>query len=111
DCLFHLSYADIAGFLRSFVDSRIKYLMTTTHKNPYRFRNADITTGDFRIIDLFGPPLGFPRDVLFRVDDDLAPDPPREMCIWSAQQVQASAFLRNAQSTSRAAGSASSLSA
>jgi|RhiMetdeSRZDD1v2_1073273.scaffolds.fasta_scaffold800379_1 methyltransferase family protein len=102
DCLFHLSFSDIGGFLQSFVDSKIKYLMTTTHKNPYRFRNVDITTGDFRVIDLFQFPLGFPRDVLFHVDDYLAPDPPREMCIWSAQQIRASPFLRDARSNSQA---------
>ena len=96
DCLFHLSFADIRGFLQSFSRSKIKYLMTTTHKIPYLFRNYDIITGDFRAIDLFRPPFGFPRDVAFRVDDYLPPDPPREMCVWSAEQVQASLILQQA---------------
>ena len=96
DCLFHLSFTDIRGFLQSFSRSKIKYLMTTTHKIPYRFRNYDIITGDFRVIDLFRPPFGFPRDVAFRVDDYLPPDPPREMCVWSAEQVEASLILQQA---------------
>jgi SAM-dependent methyltransferase len=100
DCLFHLSFSDIRGFLQSFVGSNIKYLMTTTHKNPYRFKNVDITTGDFRVIDLFLPPFGFSHDVLFRVDDYLPPDPAREMCVWSTEQIQASLLWRHARSNS-----------
>jgi hypothetical protein len=106
DCLFHLSFSDIRGFLESFANSKLKYLMTTTHKNPYRFKNFDIITGDFRVIDLFKPPFGFPHDVLVRVDDYLAPDPPREMCIWSTEQIQASLFLQQARTTDRSVCSA-----
>ncbi len=101
DCLFHLSFSDIRSFLQSFAESKIRYLMTTTHRNPYRFKNYDIVTGDFRVIDLFKPPFGFPHDVLFRVDDYLRPDPPREMCVWSSEQVQASVLLRGARSERR----------
>ena len=98
DCLFHLSFSDIRRFLQSFANAKIGHLMTTTHRNPYRFKNSDITTGDFRVIDLFKPPFGFPDDVLFRVDDYLPPDPPREMCVWSREQIQASMLLRHARS-------------
>ena len=82
DCLFHLSFEDIRGVLTSFCKSNLKYLMTTTHRVPYRFSNYDIATGDFRVIDLFKPPFSFPEDVLFRVDDYRPPDLPREMGVF-----------------------------
>ncbi len=88
DCLFHLSYADIRAVLQNFVNSQIKYILLTTHKNADKsFANADITTGSFRKIDLFAAPFHFPTDALFRIPDWLAPDPEREMCLWSREQI------------------------
>ena len=54
DCLFHLSYEDINRFLLNLARLDYKYLLTTTHlvDEKYRFRNTNITTGDFRLIDL-----------------------------------------------------------
>jgi hypothetical protein len=59
DCLFHFSYADIAGVLRNFLDSDCKYLMTTSHINRNGFENRDIKTGGWRWLDLFRPPFNF----------------------------------------------------
>ena len=81
------------GFSPPFASRNLKYLMTTTHKVPYRFSNYDIATGDFRVIDLFKPPFSFPEEVLFRVEDYRPPDLPREMCVWSAEQVCKSRFF------------------
>jgi len=88
DCLFHLSYKDIFGFLTNFVDSGSHYLMTSTHKNQDGFPNKDILSGDFRVIDLFSEPFLLPTDVLARVDDYLEPDPPREMVVWPREAIR-----------------------
>ncbi len=88
DCLFHLSYRDTRAALANFVASGIPWLLTTTHRNEGAFGNRDIDTGDFRRIDLFAPPYNLPRDVAFRFEDWCAPEPPREMCLWSSEQIR-----------------------
>jgi hypothetical protein len=87
DCLFHLSLSDIRLALERFIESGIPYVLTTTHKTPAGFVNADIRTGDFRLIDLFQSPFLFPTEVVFRCDDYLSPDPAREMCLWTSEQI------------------------
>ncbi|MBT8568911.1 class I SAM-dependent methyltransferase [Polynucleobacter paneuropaeus] len=87
DCLFHLSFSDSKLVIENFLKSDIKYLLTSTHKNSNNFQNGDIETGDFRKIDLFSAPYNFPKNPLFRIDDWLKPDPEREMCLWSREQV------------------------
>ena len=59
DCLFHLSYQDIKLVLHNYVQSGIPYLLTSTHLGPVQ--NRDISTGDFRLIDLFSEPFKFPQ--------------------------------------------------
>jgi hypothetical protein len=88
DCLFHLSYDDTRSALRNFVESEIPYLLTTTHINSGQIVNRDITTGAWRPIDLFSAPYGFPREVLFRINDSRAEDIEKEMCLWSRDQVR-----------------------
>ncbi|MGA0133216.1 MAG: class I SAM-dependent methyltransferase [Opitutales bacterium] len=89
DCLFHLSYADARRVLENFVASGTPYLLTTTHRDDGTWVNRDIPTGGFRPMDLFAPPYSLPRDPLARVEDWVAPDPEREMCLWSREQVAA----------------------
>ncbi len=59
DCLFHLSYQDIDNFLKNLSHTDYRYLLTTSHITNQTFKNSDITTGDFRIINLFVPPFSF----------------------------------------------------
>jgi len=87
DCLFHLSFQDTKLVMQNFIDSKIPYLLTTTHINNKDFENSDITTGDYRPIDLFSAPYYFPLDVLFRIEDWKEPEPKREMCLWTKEQV------------------------
>jgi hypothetical protein len=90
DCLFHLSYSDIEAFINNFVASNIPLLLVTSHKNTDGyFRNKNIRTGDFRLFDLFSQPFNFPDDVLYRFDDYKAPEPAREMCLFSRDQIAA----------------------
>jgi hypothetical protein len=89
DCLIHLSNRDIKAVLQNFIDSKIKYLFTTTLVPSKEHTNEDVSSGDHREIDLFSAPFNFPADVLYRIEDWQAPDPKREMCLWSRDQVMA----------------------
>jgi hypothetical protein len=87
DCLFHLPEALIFKALRNFSRSNIKFLMMTNHINASGFVNTDIPAGEFRLVDFFAEPFNLPGDVLFRVEDYIDPFPPREMCVWTREQV------------------------
>lgn len=87
DCLFHLSYKDIYLTLNNFINSNIPYLLTTTHVNLSNFSNKDIASGDFRLIDLFSEPFNFPKSSLYIIQDWLPPDLPREMHLWSRNEL------------------------
>lgn len=87
DCLFHLSYQDTRLVLQNFVDSKIPYLLTSTHGNSNTFQNKDILTGNFRHIDLFSAPYHFPRDVAFQIVEQEVPGPRREICLWTRGQI------------------------
>ena len=64
-------------------NSNYKYLLTTTHIVEKNFINTDITSGDFRLIDLFSAPFLFDNEnVIGRVHDYPAGHPtPREMIL------------------------------
>jgi hypothetical protein len=94
DCMFHLSFEDTFQAFRRFVESNIPYVLTTTHKTAEGFRNSNVETGDFRLIDLFSDPYFFDPNVLFRFDDYIQPHPPREMCLWSRDQIIRSLSMR-----------------
>lgn len=70
DCLFHFSYEDIFLFLKNFISSDIKFILLTSHLNEKnKFANIDISTGDFRSIDLFLKPFNFKKIFLYNFDD------------------------------------------
>lgn len=87
DCLFHLSFEDIYLALKNFAESEIPYILTTTHINASGFQNSNIQTGDARLIDLFSAPFFFPSDSKYRIADWMKPDPPREMVLFSKEQI------------------------
>lgn len=87
DCLFHLSYEDAKLVLGNFIKSDIPYLLTTSYHTNISFENKNIVTGHFRMIDLFSAPYHFSKDVLFEIDDWIAPESPRSMYLWSRGQV------------------------
>ena len=86
DCLFHLSNEDIQSVLMNFINSKISYLLTTTHKNTNNFKNINIQTGDYRHIDLFSYPFNFPVNTLVRIDDYVLPLE-TEICLFSREQI------------------------
>ena len=58
DCLVHLSNEDVTKVLDNIRRSKITFLLTTTFTDcPY---NADIVTGDWRVMNLQKPPFNLP---------------------------------------------------
>ena len=88
DCLFHLSFKDTLAVLERFVHSEIQFLLTTTHTSETVSRNTDITTGDFRHINLLEQPYCFPKNYLLQIDDWLPPEGRRYMYLWDRGQIQ-----------------------
>ena len=70
DCLFHLSFADVNKVLRNLAKTDYKYLLTTTHTELGEFRNHDIATGEWHLIDLFSTPFGFSRAAVIDAVED-----------------------------------------
>ena len=88
DVLFHLSNKDIFLALHKFVESECKYILTTTHLPDKKWVNSDISSGSFRLIDLFQSPYSFPVNVHYRFNDYIDPHPPREMCLFSKNDIK-----------------------
>lgn len=89
DCLFHLSYSDILSVLSNFIGSDSKYFLSTSHDNIYNFSNSDITSADFRLIDLFAEPFCFPREYLYKIAESGEGSlPPRHLYLWNLVQVK-----------------------
>lgn len=61
DCLVHHTYSNIAKILRNFKASDSKYLLTTTFPTH---ANAEITTGEWRPLNLTAAPFHFPPPIL-----------------------------------------------
>lgn len=58
DCLVHFSFADAARAMANIRRARITYLLATTF--PAETANLDITTGDWRPLNLERAPFNFP---------------------------------------------------
>lgn len=93
DCLFHLSYRDIASFLDNFLRSKIPLLMTTSHTANMHLENRDIKTGDWRWFYLMKPPFDFPEAYQEAIIDGGGD---RMMYIWTKSELQPAAerFIR-----------------
>lgn len=61
DCLVHLSFKDIFKAMDNIKKSNCNYLLTTTF--PNHKVNLDITTGDWRTLNLEEPPFNFPKPI------------------------------------------------
>lgn len=89
DCWFHLSYIDQVKMLKGFVASDIPYVLATSEISENQVVNRDIKSGDYRPMDLFAEPYGFPRDTLHEIEDWRPPNPRRKMFLWTRDQVRA----------------------
>lgn len=79
DCLFHLSYKDIAITIQNFLTSDIRYILTSNHQNCTK--NKDITTGSFRLLNLELPPFNLGKPIMV-IDDWIEGFPERQLCLW-----------------------------
>jgi len=61
DCLVHFSFADAFATIRNFKRSKSRYLLTTTFVEVVE--NADVTTGEWRKLNLQIPPFSFPEPI------------------------------------------------
>lgn len=87
DVLFHLSTGMILKALKNFASSEIPYMLVTSHTNP-KVVNRNMTTGDFRQLDLLRPPFSLPADaVLHRFADFAAPQPERDMLLFRREDI------------------------
>ena len=78
---------DIDKFLKNLSKSSYKYLLTTSYLPSVDYKNRDISTGDFRKIDLLAPPFSFPSDPKAKIADWVEPESPRYLLLWEKNQV------------------------
>ena len=79
DCLIHLCDDDVFSILDNFLQSNIRYLLTTTHTECMRNRN--IPTGSWRQINLELPPFSFCPAINY-IDDDVEGTGIRKLGLW-----------------------------
>ncbi len=87
--LFHLSNRDIFLALENFLESNIKYILTTNCVTDRNHINKDIATGDWRSLNLMLPPFSFPEETLWEIDDFVDPHPPMKLSLWTRDQIKA----------------------
>jgi hypothetical protein len=86
DCLVHFTYAETRRALDNFRRSGATWLLTTTFTGPRD--NHEITTGDWRPINLERAPYGFPPPVAVinersdEVDEELGAFPDKSLGLW-----------------------------
>lgn len=78
EVMFHLSFRDIRRLLENIRKSRSSYLIATNDDGLGY--NADILSGDFRMLNLLKPPLLFPSPMHCIPDDGVLPD--RKLSVW-----------------------------
>jgi len=88
DCLFHLHKDDIFKFIDNFIDSNIKYLLTTTYPpNDSLGPNRIISPGNWFNIDLLSDPYNFTENALYKIDDWIPGFHVRYMYLWDRDQI------------------------
>lgn len=78
EVLFHLSFKDIWALIRNLRASGVSRLIATT--DPSTDFNADILSGDFRLLNLAKAPFRFPCPDFFIPDDEVSPG--RVLAAW-----------------------------
>lgn len=87
DCLFHLSHKDINEFLLNISDLDYKYLLTTSFNTDDNFKNSDIISGSFRIINIFKSPYHFNRTKLLDIINDDLPHGNKKLILFHKDDV------------------------
>jgi hypothetical protein len=85
DCLFHFSDQNIWRAIQNFLDSDIRYVLTTTF--PQTKDNRNIPTGDFRLLNLELPPFGFPKPIE-SIDDWIEGHQVKKLALWERDHLR-----------------------
>jgi hypothetical protein len=78
EVLFHLSFPDIRRLIGSIARSGARHLIATTDRSVQL--NAEITSGDFRRLNLMRAPCRFPEPLLSLADNGVCED--RALGVW-----------------------------
>ncbi len=85
EVLFHLSFADAKRLVSNVKSSGAKYLIATSDRSIWF--NADIRSGDFRLLNLNKRPFHFPTAIHIIRDDSVAED--RVLATWKVDELPA----------------------
>jgi len=83
EVLFHLSFEDIGAFIQNLRASGISTIIATNDLSTDF--NADIISGDFRLLNLTKPPFQFPDPEVCILDDEVSPG--RVLAVWSVSKL------------------------
>ncbi|MBP2676949.1 MAG: hypothetical protein H6Q82_14 [Deltaproteobacteria bacterium] len=86
DCLVHFSFPDVFRVLRNVCASGSTYLLTTTF--PCREQNRNISTGDWRPLNLQKEPFSFPGPVAILYEDHpVAEYSDKSLAMWNVRDI------------------------
>lgn len=83
EILFHLSFKDAQSLINNLRKTDARYLLATSDSGTNL--NADIITGDFRLLNLRKPPFNFPVPIEEIIDDELQEG--RRIGVWSLKDL------------------------
>lgn len=83
ETMFHLSFADIWSVLANIKRSHAAFLIATN--DPGLRYNADIISGDFRLLNFLRPPFCLPIPEISIPDDRVSPG--RTLSVWKAAEL------------------------
>lgn len=84
DFFFHISFKDMNEFLKNFLHSGSRYLLTSSYVNNEE--NIDILNGDFREINILKPPFYFSLPEI-KIRDYVSPYPERYLYLFEKEDV------------------------
>lgn len=91
DALVHFSYNDIKKSMKNFISSNSKYLLTTSFLNMEN--NVDITTGEWRKLNLLKPPFSFPEPIKIIYEDSKDENSVgKALCLWKINDLKFSSM-------------------
>lgn len=85
DCFCHLSNSDVMLAINNFLQSNIRYLLTSTYLHS--IKNNDIATGLFRLINLELPPFSFDKPIRV-IDDSDSGQPDKHLALWDRETIR-----------------------
>ena len=79
DCLVHLSYQDIENAIANIKRSGSRFILTTTFSCK---SNHNITTGNWRPVNLCASPFNWPDPIEMIVEDENGDNSDKSMGLW-----------------------------